>query len=459
MSSHRRGRSRRRNPKRRKRRWMHELDTDDIDSGDMADIENSEILKEAKKEEGFNPFENVSWKFLDGNLTKQPSRQDLLRYPSGVLTDPQFQDENQHNFDVWRQDYLESLDVAGFMYDQMTTNDFGDFSKSDSINKLLYINDDKNEKIPQTEEDILRETEEYLLSLNRISQHISDIDHLQDSDRAKTANFISKFLEQQQNEENEYIHKRNMLSSIPSTQQLLQNIIDFEKKCENEMRYSQSTKSNKNNQSDLDQDDDDDDEDDDDEDEDNNDNNNNNKNNNDDWDNSRSPSPVIIWRPSSRVTVAKDLPKNLKSVYAQQEKNVSYLEYQGVNDNININDNINETKENPQNQTTDKPKSKIVHKEKWNSNKRKFPAPIEYGAWYIPPNKWVVRKKGEIIEETSKDSTNPELERKATHLSETIPTLFISKMYKTYIMTHKDQNKRYLPKYLDNVEINDKSND
>ena len=33
---------------------------------------------------------------------------------------------------------------------------------------------------------------------------------------------------------------------------------------------------------------------------------------NEEWEGSRSPSPVIIWRPSSRVELATDIPKELK---------------------------------------------------------------------------------------------------------------------------------------------------
>ena len=383
-----------------------------------------------------------------------------------MLTDPQFTNEDVHDFEVWKQEYLESLDVAGFMYNQLNDNVLSavnsntDLATSNANSaQILFINDEdeaadtkskadskskapsfkpqspRNQQLPLTEDEILRQTEEYLMSLNRISQHISKVDHLDNvdvADRSKSADFIAKYLEQQ----NGYVHKRNVFSTIPSTQQLLQNVADFEQHCENEMHLS-SAKDTKEDADDA----------------------------ADDWNDSRSPSPVIIWRPSSRVTIAKDLPSNLHSVYIPEEDtvadelaqfkldgvdpdehNVSCLELQGVKSAYAAKDaHIDEERKGEEQQP------------EWNAHERTHKRPaIKYGAWFVPPHKWKVRTKGDVVEQTNKDAANPELERKAAHLGSVIPDLFISKMYKVYIETHKDQTKRYLPAYLEAVDVNEK---
>lgn len=463
------GSRRSRHAKRTKYRYRHKMHRGrDPSCSDSEGTENHS----KQQEEAFNPFAHVHWRFLDGTLTREPSRQDLLRYPSEVLTDPQFSNEDVHDFEVWKREYLQSLDVAGFMYREPQDN-AKNISTANSNTELapsalsqvpsaqiLFINDDEDittdskaqnvstSQLPLTEEEILRQTEEYLMSLNRISQHISKVDQLEhvpvdNADRAKSADFIAKYLEQQRGAQNGYIHKRNVFSTIPSTQQLLQNVIDFELHCENEAHRCSPRRTGGSRDS------------------------SNHKEAEDDWNDSRSPSPVIIWRPSSRVTIAKDLPSNLHSVYIPEdgddvnvdkvigrqfevdgdEHNVSCLELQGVRSAYAAKEaHIDEERKGEE------------RKPEWNAHKRSHIRPaIKYGAWFIPPRKWKVRHKGNVIEYKNNDAVNPELEKKADHLGAIIPDLFISKMYKVYIETHKDHTKRDLPAYLEGVDINEKS--
>jgi len=396
--------------------------------------------KQSKEEEEFNAFKNIQWRFVDSNITRTPSRRDLLQYPSEVLTDPRFQDENTQNFRTWKQNYFESMDVTNFMYNELN-DDSPQFTENqtnetyeNSTNQILFINADdddyehahyplqppsfapdsaRTKRIPQTEEEILRETEEYLISLNRISKYAENIQSNQ-----------TKYVQQPQNAENEYMQKRKVFSTIPSTEQLLQNVTDFEQQCKNEKLYSSRSRASICNTS-------------------------RSVLSDDEWNNSRSPSPVIIWRPSSRITIARDLPSNLKSVFSPDieqnhhaestENNLSCLEQDDNDNDIN-------------NDVLKKEEKKKQKKERWNSNKRNLSPKIVYGAWYIHPKKWVVKRKGKVTEYNNDNAKNPVLEKKASDLAKTIPELFISKKYKEYILNQKNPNKRNLPDYLQNVE-------
>ena len=409
----------------------------EIDDNDLSDIET--------QEEPFNPLKNVQWKFLNSDITRAPSRQDLLRYPSQILTDPKYIDEDAYNFKMWKEEYMHSIDDmashahSNQFYQSSSTSNLERSTNPTSTTQILFIDENdedqqqtlrsyrppsfaphsaRTRQIPLSEEEILRQTEEYLLTLNRI-EHEAKLD-----DRSKSADYYKK----QQLAQNVYLAKRDRLNHIPSTEQLLQNVTDFEQEC---LSGSGLPKSRKSKTSQFD---------------------------GDEWNNSRSPSPVIIWRPSSRITIAKDLPPNLRSTYDQKqsklhdliEQTVSCLELQddGNMDNANI--------LTVHDQNEEREKKKETKRVEWNSSKRSFPPRIVYGEWYVSPKKWKVRRKGECVEHTNKTDIDPQLEKQANDLKETIPDLFISKKYKLYILNQKDPNKRDLPDYLQNVDVNEK---
>ena len=84
---------------------------------------------------------------------------------------------------------------------------------------------------------------------------------------------------------------------------------------------------------------------------------------------------------------------------------------------------------------------------------------ITYGAWYIPSKKWKLKINGKLQnDETIKKETDPDLDKREEQLSKTIPELFISKMYKNYIINHENPIKRILPKYLNSVTIKSDKN-
>lgn len=448
------------------------------------------------------------WRFLDGGEinSHSTSRKELLiKYPSEIFQNARFTHEtgnqDEYNFEQWKLQYLQSLNVTNENTQQHTIAN--NFSKNNdeilflnfennihqntpptitptsaSIKRQLFINrNNKNEHnitiknataydhSKDIELNILQQTENYIQALNALSNEI--IEEQQNKNIHNLNCIEHKTTNRLKSDNNDFQTKLNLLTTLPSTKDLLKEIEKFEKNLENEAEEKRKYNSvQKSTETDIDEDE---------------------NESTDDWNNSRSPSPVIIWKPSSRVQIATDLPSKLKSIYvkgsastainptAQSANNmsiieeeysdISYLELQGikpVQSSIDYNsyENIKNRKfiEAEQKWNSNHPQSN--KSSKYSSNKINIKKKVQYGQWYIPPHKWRVKKEGEKCKQQKKGKRNAELDEKEKHLKNVLPQLFISKMYKDYIINHENTDKRNLPSYLLNIGTKDNnSND
>eukprot|EP01083_Nonionella_stella_P075481 205234_1 len=154
----------------------------------------------------------------------------------------------------------------------------------------------------------------------------------------------------------------------------------------------------------------------------------------------RSQSPVIVWRPSARVKIAEDLPVELKSVFRDEtpvdvEKRTLISEPQS---HLKAWDEVHQ-----------KHKQQHSGRFKFNISPTKRKARLGYGAWYIHPSKWEYREKTEDKKQLKRVS--PVIEERVKELTSEIPSKFIAKAYKRYIM-RECKNNRTVPTYLEKTE-------
>lgn len=196
-------------------------------------------------------------------------------------------------------------------------------------------------------------------------------------------------------------------------------------------------------------------------------------------DKNRSPSPVIIWRPTARVKVARDIPAELQSIFLGQkpdrpERSSNADQYDHLS---TIGALVATAPIQPYSARTHNhgrrhhrplpppPESSFTFRPR---NTKKAP---KYGAWYMPTKRWQVQGNEDNLDSDPSrlaasyldpgvarpdNAKNQALVTKAQELKHQIPGLYISKAYKSFI---KDRAKKLssagntrLPHYLQRVK-------
>ena len=287
-----------------------------------------------KRHKGPNPFIGIRWTFLEETETQdfvspglvQLEQDDEYQLHAGSYHGYTSHNTDQahldHQFETWKDQYMTSLQIPfeSFEPNSNRSNSIAPTNKQhDEILRQATFNPDspRMKQLEQTENDIMKQTQQYIDSLNELSQTLEPQSVLHRAipesvnTKTKHATFFNKTSPIIQNNGHlsvydEYKQKHDVLSKIPSTEQLLNDMRNFEKQLENEMIPIE----NQNTHNKLEQTDHDDQT-----------TPGNSRGrsrqkiepkNDNDWNDSRSPSPVIIWRPSSRVKLATDIPPQLK---------------------------------------------------------------------------------------------------------------------------------------------------
>ena len=391
-----------------------------------------------------NEFENAYkiWKFVEPHDLKLASESDLDGYPSALECYPEYQNEEMYEYEQWKQNYLLTMQRRT----QTTSHNNNIYrqnnNKRETKSAPSRLNSLQMLHIPSTAKDILCQTQRYIKSLNELTKTINNTD--------MNIKYNNNALNYMNNNNNNKLKdtKYLLLSKIPSTEKLLNNIIELE----NEL-----TSLNNNNINDelI----------------------NNDEYKNyvdillddfDEWhtnNNDKLLSPNIVWKQSSRVEVATELPNELCSAYftIPKEINKENKNKKNIKNNYKENKNINKLKRQNvkiaksqhtmENEKNNEKLKMIIEQPSWNYNDTKGIKKInkiKYGEWYLNPKKWKIKNINKINNEMYNNNYNID-NKKLNELKKKIPKLFISKMYKQYILNQKGSKKVNLPKYLENV--------
>lgn len=169
-----------------------------------------------------------------------------------------------------------------------------------------------------------------------------------------------------------------------------------------------------------------------------------------------SPSPVIIWRHAAPVKIASNLPPDLlpptdgknasrMGMHAQRSSSVSSSSAAG-----------------PQPQLGSRAAASASVANELKERRAAFDRRMQYGAWYLPTEKWSTREQtasgepraggkggGRSGAGGSGGGEEGEEEDEEQNLTDTIPKLYSSRMYKDYL---KSQRHTRMPHYLTRVE-------
>lgn len=171
----------------------------------------------------------------------------------------------------------------------------------------------------------------------------------------------------------------------------------------------------------------------------------------------RSTSPIIIWRPTARVRLARDIPPELKSAFLEETSPTpSHVLSSAADLSSETSRSSRATAPKPRGRRhVNRPPPQEVQQEVSTRHRRNM-----YGAWYLPKNKWSCREEPEDSRAQSRiavdyynastrtaantENYNPVLMEKAAKLQGDIPSLYISKAYKSYLMENNPDRMPHL---------------